>query len=273
MSNTVINALSAAAFVIALGSAYYLVSVIKYDIDSEVRIKKAENLVIEKLKLIREAEIAYLEVNGRFTSDWDRLISFIDTGTYYIIETREEVVTLDYGADSSIIHKDTLDLIPAKDRIFQQTNYIDAGNNGIFLRYDLEVGSAIDIGSKVYTLRLPDLNKTNTFTSSVKGTVTELVAIQSGTDISKGTNLMTLLEYKFDPNIDITELATIPGTEGKKFAIWANKINKSGVMVDVIEVVDTSPSNPARKEDNEIHNRKPLRFGSRTEVTFAGNWE
>jgi len=273
MSTTTIKILSIGLFVAALGLAFWLVSLIKYDIDSEVRIKDAEAIVIERLKLIREAELAYLQVNGQFTSNWDKLISFIDTGTYYIIETREEIVTLEYGADSSIFHKDTLDIIPARDRIFRQTNYINSGNNGVFINYDVTVGDVIGIGSKVYTLRIPELNKNNTFTSTVKGTITELVNISSGSEISKGTSLVTLLENRFDPNTDIRKLAIIPGSDGKKFAIWANKIDKSGVRVDVIEVVDTSPVNPARKEDNEIHNQRPLRFGSRTEVTFAGNWE
>jgi len=273
MSTTTIKILSAVFFVAALGLAFWLVNLIKYDIDSEVRIKNAEDKVIEKLKLIREAELTYLEVNGQFTSDWDKLIAFVDTGTYYIVETREEIITLEYGADSSVFHRDTLDVVPARDRIFKQTSYINASNNGIFLNYDVSVGDVIKMGSKVYTLRLPELNKTNTFTSNVKGTVTELVNIPSGTEISKSTSLITLLDYKFNPNIDIHDLASIPGSDGKKFAVWANKIDKSGVTVDVIEVVDINPQNPARKESNEFNNQKPLRFGSRTEVTFAGNWE
>ena len=44
-------------------------------------------------------------------------------------------------------------------------------------------------------------------------------------------------------------------------------------MIDVIEVRDTDPVDPTRKEDNDGRNRKPLRFGSRTDVTTSGNWE
>ena len=44
-------------------------------------------------------------------------------------------------------------------------------------------------------------------------------------------------------------------------------------MVDVVEVRDVAPVNPNRNEENEAKNRKPLRFGSRTDVTTAGNWE
>jgi hypothetical protein len=67
-------------------------------------------------------------------------------------------------------------------------------------------------------------------------------------------------------------LPYVPDSENQ-FKIWADKINKSGVMVDVIEVIDPAPVDPTRREDNEIKNRKPLRFGSRTDVTTSGNWE
>jgi len=273
MSTNVTKFVSIGLFVVAVGLAFYLVNTIKYDIDQVERIKTGEVQVIERLKLIREAELVYLEVKGQFTSDWDKLISFIDTGTYYIIETREEVITLDYGADSSVFHKDTLGAIPAREKIFQQTNYINSSNNGVFIRYDIGVGDMVDIGSKVYTLQLPALNKVNTFTSAVKGTVTNIAPFQANQELSKGEVLITLLESKFDPDTDINDLPTIPGGGGEKFMIWADRINKSGVMVDVIEVVDTAPINPGRRESNEIHNQKPLRFGSRTDVTFSGNWE
>lgn len=72
---------------------------------------------------------------------------------------------------------------------------------------------------------------------------------------------------------DFSQLKYIPETENAVFEIFAAEIEKSGVKVDVIEVVDTAPANPARKEDNDGRNRKPLRFGSRTDVTTNGNWE
>lgn len=75
------------------------------------------------------------------------------------------------------------------------------------------------------------------------------------------------------PNLDLANLKYIPESNGKEFEIFAAEIEKGGVKVDVIEVRDTAPANPARKESNEARNRKPLRFGSRTDVTTGGNWE
>jgi len=142
---------------------------------------------------IRDAEVTYQAANGVFTSDWNRLISFVDTGSIYITERRETIIQLDYGADSVVVEVDTLGSVPVKDSLF---------------------GGSYDAKS----------------------------------------------------------LPLVPDSD-KKFLIWADKIDKSGVMIDVIEVVDPDPADPTRREDNEIKNRKPLRFGSRTDVTTAGNWE
>ena len=75
------------------------------------------------------------------------------------------------------------------------------------------------------------------------------------------------------PGLNFNDLANIPGSGGAKFDLFTDEITKGGVTVDVIEVRDTKPRNPNRKESNEARNRKPLRFGSRTDVTTAGNWE
>ena len=75
-------------------------------------------------------------------------------------------------------------------------------------------------------------------------------------------------------NYDFTKLKYIPeNKKNKEFEIFVGSIEKSGVKIDVIEVRDTDPIDPTRKEDNDGRNRKPLRFGSRTDVTTSGNWE
>ncbi len=180
-------------YFVSIGLAYFLISGIAHDIDQEKLIKSVEAKVINKLKQIRSAEISYQVANGVFTSDWDKLLSFVDTGNIYITERKETMITLDYGADSISIQIDTLGFIPVKDSLFSA-------------------------------------------------------------------------------DFDLTRLPFVPNSD-KKYLIWADKINKSGVMVDVIEVVDPAPFDPSRREDHDIKNRKPLRFGSRTDVTTSGNWE
>ncbi len=180
-------------YVISIGLAYFLISSISHDIQEEKRITAEEAKVVKKLEMIRDAQIAYRDANGQFTSDWKKLISFVDTGRIYITERKETIIPLDYGADSVVIDIDTLGSVAVIDSLY-----------------------------------------------------------------SDG----------FDPQT----LPKKPGSD-QEFKIWADKINKSGVMVDVIEVVDPSPVDRTRSEDNDATNRKPLRFGSRTDVTTAGNWE
>lgn len=184
-------------FVISIGLGWFLFSRIKFAIDEEKRITAIELQVQKKLSLIREAEVAYLSVNGVYTDNWDTLSHFMQNGIFYITQKSEQIFTLDYGADSVVVTIDTLGTVSVYDSLFNETKY---------------------------------------------------------------------------PGLRFDNLSSIPGS-GAKFEIFADEIQKGGVTVDVIEVRDTQPANPARKEDNEARNQQPLRFGSRTDVTTAGNWE
>ncbi|MTI32717.1 hypothetical protein [Xanthovirga aplysinae] len=182
---------------IAVGLLWFLYSSVKHDIDEKARIERSEKAVIEKLKIIRTAEITYRSVNGQYTDSWDTLKAFITGGIIYNIQKKEEIITLDYGADSVITHVDTLGVVNVMDSVFKPSEY---------------------------------------------------------------------------PRFNVATLDRIPQSD-KKFSISAGTIQKSGRDVAVVEVVDTDPADPARKESNDIRNRKPLRFGSMTEVTTTGNWE
>lgn len=190
--------LSIVFFVVSVLLAIYLWNSIFSSINEAERIERMEAQVINKLMMIREAQVAYQSVNGQYTSDWDKLLSFVDTGRFYITERREVVIPLDYGADSIYVEVDTLGTILVRDSVFTPAKY---------------------------------------------------------------------------PNFDLASMPSIPGAEDKQFDMWADKIDKSGVRVDVVEVRNIVPINPDRKETNEANNKKPLRFGSRTSITTAGNWE
>ncbi|MFY0652209.1 MAG: hypothetical protein JXQ96_09260 [Cyclobacteriaceae bacterium] len=186
------------SFIVSIVLAVLLYNSIFDSIDEKERIERMESRIINKLMMIREAQIAYQSVNGQYTSDWGKLTSFIDSGQFYITSKIEHIITLDYGADSVYVEIDTLGTMPVRDSIFSVTKY---------------------------------------------------------------------------PKFDLNTLAYSPVDNNKKFGMWADKIDKSGVSVDVVEVWNTAPVNPSRKESNEARTRKPLRFGSRTSVTTSGNWE
>ena len=176
--------------------AGYLINSIKTSIDEEKRISTMEAKIIEKLKLIRNAQIAFESVKGQYTSDWDKLINFIDSGNIYLIQRREETILLEYGAEETTLYLDTIGSISVIDSLFSNI-----------------------------------------------------------------------------PNFSSKSLPAVPGIENATFKMWSGKIEKGGVLVNVVEVRNPKPVDPNRKESNEANIHKPLRFGSRISITTAGNWE
>ncbi len=66
---------------------------INFNKDKRVKFAK----VIKSLKIIRNAEIAYYEVNGKYTDSKEGLIQFIDTAQFAITETRDTVIEVNKG--------------------------------------------------------------------------------------------------------------------------------------------------------------------------------
>lgn len=197
MSKTKI--VSVVMLVVWVSLAGFLVYSIKSSIDEAARIENAEARIIEQLKMIREAEMAYMSVNGQYTSDWDKLLAFIDSGSFYLTERSETIIPQPYGKDSIYVEIDTLGTKAVIDSLF-------GGNKW--------------------------------------------------------------------PNFNLVTLPNVPGVQPPvQFDIWADKILKAGLLVNAIEVKNPRPIDPSRDEDSEYNTRKPLRFGSRTSVTTAGNWE
>lgn len=265
---------SIAFLVIAIGLFSFLVLRIKGTIDEEARIKQSEQLIIEKLMLIRDAEKAYQGIYGEYTSNWDTLINFIEYGQYPITKRTEEIIELAYGADSSVVKIDTLEIIPAKEYIFEDKHNVYVTAEGSFVEYLVSPGQYIVKGSKIYTMINALTGKRVDQVAKETGRIGDIASLSEGSKIEKGQLLFIMTEELYDPNTDISQLPYIPFTSpARKFDIYAERIERNRLMVNVIEVRDISPMNPLRSEDNEANSRKPLRFGSRTEVTTAGNWE
>lgn len=180
----------------AAAATVYLINTINSSIQQSSRIEEAEKKIISQLKLIRQAESAFVSVNGRYTSNWDSLVNFVKNDVFYVTEKTETIYEIPYRPDSIVVNIDTLGTVPVYDSLFAKV-----------------------------------------------------------------------------PNFDVNRLPYVPGYENVKFKAYANKIDKSGLMVAVIEVWNPKPVSPERDEDSEYTTRKPLRFGSQFSVTTAGNWE
>jgi hypothetical protein len=75
------------------------------------------------------------------------------------------------------------------------------------------------------------------------------------------------------PTCDIPDFEKPASCTNCQFSVYAGKIKKGNIMVDVLEIFDPCPVDISRKESNTNRKRKFLRFGSRDEVTTTGNWE
>jgi hypothetical protein len=262
-------------FLGSAGLAYKLYYGVQKTIDDKANIEKAEAAVIEKLKLIREAEIVFFEVHKRYTANWDSLSNFIETGKVPIINRREEIKQVGYGQEEVKVFYDTLGYTSAKDKIFKKNYTVNASENGIFMGFKLKVGDRAIKNQKAYSIKVGE--KVQEPPLIDQGIITTLANVKVGDQLKKGQLLISFWEYTFSPTLDTKDLASKPKINPEmpdvKFDIYVGRVDKNGVLVQTIEVKDPKPDNPGRKESNEAKNRKPLQFGSRLDVSTSGNWE
>jgi hypothetical protein len=83
--------------------------------------------VIDRLKDIRKSQIAYKDVKGAFSNNFDSLVKFVDEGYFTLIEKRDSsYMEYDrtYRIDMlrEVIVIDTLGSVSVKDSLFKNTN-------------------------------------------------------------------------------------------------------------------------------------------------------
>ena len=263
---SITRVLSLIFFLGAIGLAYLLVTNIKSKIDEDARIERQEMLVINKLKMIRDAEVAYLGTNGRYTASFDTLISFIDTGSIYITQRTEEIKMLAYGAEEVTIHIDTIGKVSVKDSVFVVREMLLNLAAGTVQDFNLREGQSIKKDDIVATI-LSTTGKSVKIKAPYNATV-ENVYVKEGQQVDIKQSLAKLSYNRIS---NIQNIPLIPESkDNAKFELFAGKVTKGNVVVDVFEARDTKPVNPARRKNK---NENALRVGSRTEVSVAGNWE
>jgi len=99
--------------------------------------------VIDNLKIIRDAEIAYKTITGNYTADGDALIKLIENEKFPILQTREVVVSVKKGritVDEERKVVDTIGFDPVinhfKDRDYKNMLLVPGTN----AKFDLKVG-------------------------------------------------------------------------------------------------------------------------------------
>ncbi|HMJ68958.1 MAG TPA: hypothetical protein VK508_08685 [Cyclobacteriaceae bacterium] len=249
----------------------YLYNSIDTVIKDKEALKAKEASVTTQLKLIRDAELAYLGVNGRYTASWDTLRNFINNGRVPIVDRHEEIIQKAYGGEEVKVTIDTLGYTSAKDVIFKRNFTVNAGDDGTFKSYLVKVGDHVLTAQRAFII-VDGLGKERAQPFVEGGQVTALEPVKAGDKVSKGQLLVSYSSNAYDTNTDISKVGFKPGSD-IMFDIFVGKVDKGGVPVQVIEVKDPSPDDATRKETNDQKPRKPLRFGSRLDVSTAGNWE
>lgn len=130
------------ASIIFLGYKIYSSIMTPINFNNEKKVRYAK--VINNLKMIRDAELAYAEVNRRFTENKPALISFIDTAQFAITEVKNIVVTEQRGRITVDVEKRVVDTVgykPVKSS-FEGRDYKNMFKvPGTDKEFDLKVGS------------------------------------------------------------------------------------------------------------------------------------
>jgi hypothetical protein len=190
-----LKVLSLVFFVVAIVLGYLLYKGIDDVVEQEKRVALIEAAVIEKLQMLREAQLAYQASNGAYAKNWNDLKKFITEGKIWIVQRTETTKLLEYGKEEISVKYDTLGSVNVIDSLFNDRKY---------------------------------------------------------------------------PDFKLEALAVVPGSGGKMFEFFADKVERNQYDVNVFEIRDPAPINPDRRLNN---NEKALKVGSRTDASTEGNWK
>ncbi len=161
--------------------------------------------VIDRLKDIRSAQIAYKDVKGVFSNNFDSLIEFVDKGHFTLIEKRDSsfleydrIYRIDMLREVVVI--DTLGTVEVKDSLFKNS---DEYKEMAFIPINGVNGQKFEIASKVI-----DKNgyKVPVFEVKVKKSV---ILFDQNKDLIKQENETIAVDGVNGPEIVLGSLTTV----------------------------------------------------------------
>lgn len=191
-----------------------------YDsINGPINFNKTKNerysVVINKLKLIRKAQIAHKDVNGIYSNNFDSLVKFIDDGIFTLIEKRDSsYMEYDrtYRIDMlrEVVVVDTLGFVPVKDSLFKDSNaykkFANVPIEGVEAKFDINADIIDKNGYRVPVFEVKvakdvilhdqdkDLIKIENETVSVDGVNGPSIILGSLTEVSTNGNWPTIFD-------------------------------------------------------------------------------
>ena len=207
--------IQAALWILAIFFSYKIYDSINGPINFNKKKNERYALVINKLKLIRKAQIAHKDVKGVFSDNFDSLVKFIDTGIFTLIEKRDSsYMEYDrtYRIDMlrEVVVIDTLGFVPVKDSLFKNSiaykNFADVPVEGVEAKFDINADIIDKNGYKapVFEVKIAkdlilfdqdkDLIKIENETVSVDGVNGPSIILGSLTEVSTNGNWPTIFD-------------------------------------------------------------------------------
>jgi hypothetical protein len=171
--------------------------------------------VINRLKLIRKAQIAHKDVKGVYSNNFDSLMKFIDEGIFTLIQKRDSsYMEYDrtYRIDMlrEVVVVDTLGFVPVKDSLFKDSdvyrNFAQVPVEGVEATFDIDAKIVDKNGYKVPVFEVKvaknivlydqdeDLLKQENETVSVDGVNGPAIILGSLTEVSTSGNWPTIFD-------------------------------------------------------------------------------
>jgi hypothetical protein len=208
-------ALQAVLWILAIFFSYKI-----YDaINGPINFNKVKNEryadVINRLKLIRKAQIAHKDVKGVYSNNFDSLVKFIDEGIFTLIQKRDSsYMEYDrtYRIDMlrEVVVVDTLGFVPVKDSLFKDSdvyrNFAQVPVEGVEATFDIDAKIVDKNGYKVPVFEVKvaknivlydqdkDLLKQENETVSVDGVNGPAIILGSLTEVSTNGNWPTIFD-------------------------------------------------------------------------------
>ena len=207
--------IQAALWILAIFFSYKIYDSINGPINFNKKKNERYALVINKLKLIRKAQIAHKDVKGVFSNNFDSLVKFIDTGIFTLIEKRDSsYMEYDrtYRIDMlrEVVVIDTLGFVPVKDSLFKNSNayknFADVPIEGVEAKFDINADIIDKNGYRapVFEVKVAkdvilfdqdkDLIKIENETVSVDGVNGPSIILGSLTEVSTNGNWPTIFD-------------------------------------------------------------------------------
>lgn len=207
--------IQAALWILAIFFSYKIYDSINGPINFNKKKNERYALVINKLKLIRKAQIAHKDVKGVFSNNFDSLVKFIDTGIFTLIEKRDSsYMEYDrtYRIDMlrEVVVIDTLGFVPVKDSLFKNSNayknFADVPVEGVEAKFDINADIIDKNGYRapVFEVKVAkdvilfdqdkDLIKIENETVSVDGVNGPSIILGSLTEVNTNGNWPTIFD-------------------------------------------------------------------------------